>query len=61
MVCFNGRDINLVLRDFIERFHLEKNESEVKDLMETLTKNSINSWRTYQYDVYQQITNGIKP
>jgi len=61
MVCFNGRDINLVLRDFIERFHLEKNESEVKELMETLTKNSINSWRTYQYDVYQQITNGIKP
>ena len=61
MACFSGRDINLVLRDFIERFHLEKNESEVKDLMETLTKNSINSWRTYQYDVYQQITNGIKP
>ena len=61
MVCFNGRDINLVLRDFIERFHLDKNENEVKDLMETLTKNSINSWRTYQYDVYQQITNGIKP
>ena len=61
MACFNGRDINRVLRDFIERFHLEKNDNEIKDFIETLTKNSINSWRTYQYDVYQQITNGIKP
>ena len=61
MPCFIGRDINLVLRDFIERFHLDKSEKEIKELMELLTKNSINSWRTYQYDVYQQITNGIKP
>ena len=61
MPCFIGRDINLVLRDFIERFHLEKNNSEIKEFMELLAKNSINSWRTYQYDVYQQITNGIKP
>ena len=61
MACFNGRDINRVLRDFIERFHLEKNDNEIKGFIETLTKNSINSWRTYQYDVYQQITNGIKP
>ena len=61
MPCFVGRDINLVLRDFIERFHLEKNEKDIKPFMELLAKNSINSWRTYQYDIYQQITNGIKP
>ena len=42
MACFEGRDINLVLRDFIERFHLEKNDEEIKEFMEMLTKNSIN-------------------
>ena len=61
MPCFVGRDINLILRDLIMRFHLDKNEKEIKELMELLTKNSISSWRTYQYDVYQQISNGIKP
>ena len=61
MPCFAGRDINIVIRDFIARFHLDKNEKEINELMVLLAKNSINSWRTYQYDVFQQLTNGIKP
>ena len=61
MPCFVGRDINIVIRDFIARFHLDKNEKEINELMVLLAKNSINSWRTYQYDVFQQLTNGIKP
>ena len=61
MPCFIGKDINIILRDFIGRFHLEKKDEEIKELMNNLVKESINSWRTYQYDIYQQLTNGIKP
>ena len=61
MPCFQGRDPNIVIRDFIERFHFEKKDNEIEDLMASLVKDSINSWRTYQYDMYQQLTNGIKP
>jgi phosphatidylinositol kinase/protein kinase (PI-3 family) len=61
MPCFQGRDPDLILKDFIERFHLDKNDYEIEELISTLVKDSINSWRTYQYDMYQQLTNGIKP
>jgi phosphatidylinositol kinase/protein kinase (PI-3 family) len=61
MPCFQGRDSNLVIKDFIERFHLEINENEIEGFITSLVKDSINSWRTYQYDMYQQLTNGIKP
>ena len=61
MPCFIGRDPNLVIRDFISRFHLEKSEKEIEELIINLVKDSIDSWRTYQYDIYQKITNGIKP
>ena len=61
MPCFQGRDPNLIIKDFIDRFHLEINENEMEDFMTNLVKDSINSWRTYQYDMYQQLTNGIKP
>ena len=61
MPCFQGRDHQLVIKDFIERFHFEKKDNEIEDLMASLVKDSINSWRTYQYDMYQQLTNGIKP
>jgi len=61
MPCFQGRDPDLVLKDFKERFHLDKNDYEIEELISNLVKDSINSWRTYQYDMYQQLTNGIKP
>ena len=61
MPCFQGRDPNIVIKDFIERFHLEKDENDIQELMTSLTRDSINSWRIYQYDMYQQLTNGIKP
>ena len=61
MPCFIGKDINIILRDFIGRFHLEKKDEEIKELMNNLVKDSTNNRRTYQYDIYQQITNGIKP
>ena len=60
MPCFLGRDINLILRDLITRFHLDKSENEIKELMINLTNDSIKSSRTYQYDMYQKLTNGIK-
>ena len=40
---------------------MEKKDGEIKELMNNLVKDSINNWRTYQYDIYQQIDNGIKP
>ena len=61
MPCFIGKEPNLVIRDFISRFHLDKNDKEIEELIINLVKESINSWRTYQYDIYQKITNGIKP
>ena len=61
MPCFIGKDINIILRDFICRFHMEKKDGEIKELMNNLVKDSTNNRRTYQYDIYQQITNGIKP
>ena len=61
MPCFQGRDHNLVIKEFIERFHCEKSNEEIVELIDSLVKDSINSWRTYQYDMYQQLTNGIKP
>lgn len=61
MPCFQGRDYDIVIKDFTERFHFDKNDNEILDLMSSLVKDSINSWRTYQYDMYQQLTNGIKP
>ena len=61
MPCFIGKDINIILRSFIRRFHLEKKDEEIKELMNNLVKDSTNNRRTYQYDIYQQITNGIKP
>ena len=61
MLCFLGRDSNIVIREFIERFHFDKNDNEIENLMSSFVKDSINSWRTYQYDMYQQLTNGIKP
>ena len=60
MPCFLGRDINLILRDLITRFHLDKWENEIKEFMINLTNDSIKSSRTYQYDMYQKLTNGIK-
>ena len=61
MPCFQGRDPDLVLKDFIEKFDLDKNDYQIEELISTLVKDSINSWRTYQYDMYQKLTNGIKP
>ena len=40
---------------------MEKKDEEIKELMNNLVKDSTNNRRTYQYDIYQQITNGIKP
>ena len=39
---------------------MEKKDGEIKELMDNLVKDSINNWRTYQYNIYRQITNGIK-
>ena len=57
--CFVGRNVNDVIKGFIERFHIEKTDVEFNKFVEQLIYDSINSWRTYQYDLFQELTNGI--
>ena len=57
--CFVGRNTNEVVKCFIERFHIEKTDLEFSKFVEQLIYDSINSWRTYQYDLFQELTNGI--
>jgi phosphatidylinositol kinase/protein kinase (PI-3 family) len=57
--CFVGRNVNDVIKGFIERFHIEKTDVEFNKFVEGLIYDSMNSWRTYQYDLFQELTNGI--
>ena len=38
MPCFQGRDPNSIIKDFMERFHLDKKENEIQDLMDCLER-----------------------
>ncbi len=60
MPCFNS-DITVTINKFKERFHLNKNENDYINVVDDLIKNSINNWRTVQYDNFQKLTNDIKP
>jgi phosphatidylinositol 4-kinase len=60
MPCFN-LDINVIMMRFKERFHLNKCESEYIDVVDELIENSLNNWRTVQYDNFQKYTNDIRP
>ena len=59
MPCFIGKDPKSVVNGFIERFHLDKSDFDYHQLVDQLISDSIGNWRTYQYDLFQQLTNGI--
>ena len=61
MPCFANADINLVISKFEERFNLNKSESEYIKVVDDLIYNSLDNWRTNQYDYFQKLTNDIRP
>jgi phosphatidylinositol kinase/protein kinase (PI-3 family) len=61
MPCFYNNDNASVILKFIERFHANKSESEYIRIVDELIYNSLNNWRTTQYDYFQKLTNDIRP
>ena len=59
MPCFIGKEPRSVVNGFIERFHLKNNDEEYYELVDQLIYESVGNWRTYQYDLFQHLTNGI--
>jgi phosphatidylinositol kinase/protein kinase (PI-3 family) len=61
MPCFlNGDPIETINR-FLSRFHLNKSEAEYIRVVDELIANSLDNWRTVQYDNFQKLTNDIRP
>eukprot|EP00457_Paulinella_chromatophora_P001069 gb/GEZN01001071.1/.p1 GENE.gb/GEZN01001071.1/~~gb/GEZN01001071.1/.p1 ORF type:complete len:1031 (+),score=146.60 gb/GEZN01001071.1/:242-3334(+) len=57
MACFLAGDAAIsALR---QRFYLELSEKECVEKMMEMIEDSVNNWRSVQYDNYQRITNGI--
>lgn len=61
MPCFAKGEINQIISSFVERFNSNKNEMEYIKIVDELIYNSLNSWRTVQYDNFQRLTNDIRP
>ena len=61
MPCFNNDDIPGTIRQFVERFNMNKSENEYIKIVDDLIYNSFNNWRTVQYDNFQRLTNDIRP
>ena len=61
MPCFAGRPLGEVMRGFKERFHFEVEDYNYMNVVNDLVKAARTNWRTYQYDVFQKLTNGILP
>ena len=47
------------IRNLEKRFHLAKTEEQCVQLVLDLIEESLDAWRTRQYDYYQRVTNGI--
>lgn len=58
MACWAG-DVDASLAALRDRFHLDWTEEQCVEHAHAIIEQSINNWRTVQYDRYQQITNGI--
>jgi len=57
MPCFYaGHDTIAALR---ARFYADKNEQDCIQHVYSLIEESVNNWRSVEYDRYQRITNGI--
>ena len=61
MPCFIGKEPRSVVNGFVGRFYLNKSDYEYHELVDQLIYDSVGNWRTYQYDLFQQLTNGILP
>ena len=61
MPCFANADVNLILSKFVERFSINKSESEYIKVVDDLIYNSLDNWRTNQHDYFQKLTNDIRP
>ena len=60
MPCF-PEDSTTIINNFKERFHINRNESDLVKIVHELIDTSLSNWRTSQYDYYQKMTNGIIP
>jgi len=58
MPCWGAQPDHTILA-LKERFKLDRTEEECVEHAHSIIEESINNWRTEQYDKYQRITNGI--
>lgn len=61
MPCFAYMTHKDIANAFRERFMIGKNDNEVISMVDDLIYRSCYSWRTFQYDIFQKLTNGIIP
>ena len=59
MPCFEGKNIQEILKKFRERFYIKKKDEDFIKIVDDLIDLSYDNFRTNQYDNYQKITNGI--
>ena len=52
-------DDEIKLKNLNERFHSNLNDEEFENFVNVLIDESIDNFRTIQYDNYQKLTNGI--
>lgn len=61
MPCFAYNDAKDRIQKFIDRFNISKTENEYIAVVDEIINNSLNNWRTVQYDYFQKYTNDIRP
>ena len=53
MPCFVGRKAKDIIRQFKEKFYLNKTEFECREIVKNIIQEAINNRRTAQYDYFQ--------
>lgn len=61
MPCFAYGSNKEIINSFKDRFMIGKTDNEIISMVDELIYRACNSWRTYQYDIFQKLTNGILP
>ena len=61
MPCFYNKNIDVIFKNFRERFYPEKKDEDFIQIVEDMVNYSYDNFRTNQYDNYQKLTNGIIP
>ena len=57
--CFANTDPKEVIARLRERFHSHKSDNDYIKIVDELIYNSLDNWRTNQYDNFQKFTNDI--